>query len=398
MYGLLDLSLGGYILATFILTQITIAAVTLYLHRCQAHKAVELHPVISHFFRFWLWLTTGQNTKAWAAIHRKHHARCETEDDPHSPQVLGLRKVMREGAELYQKEAANEETLRKYGHGTPDDWIERKLYTPYNYLGIAIMFGIDLLLFGLPGITIWAIQMIWIPFWAAGVINGVGHYYGYRNFECPDAATNISPWGLFIGGEELHNNHHTFGTSAKFSVKWYEVDIGWGYLKVLSWLKLAKINRVAPKLVREDERQHVDLATLTAIVNNRYQVLAQYSRDVVKPIWKAERAKAEAAMADLLKRARRGLFRDERLLKGVDKERLQKALAENEMLRKVQHFREQLQQLWQNASLSREELVAALRKWCEEAEATGIRVLQDFARSLRAVVPQSLPQSLPATA
>jgi len=389
MYGLLDLSLAGYILVTFILTQITIAAVTLYLHRNQAHKAVELHPVISHFFRLWLWLTTGQNTKAWAAIHRKHHARCETAEDPHSPQILGLRKVLSEGAELYQKEAKNQETLRKYGHGTPDDWIENKLYTPYTYVGVVLMLAIDLVLFGIPGLTIWAIEMMWIPIMAAGIINGVGHYYGYRNFECPDAATNILPLGLLIGGEELHNNHHTFATSAKFSVKWYEFDIGWGYLKLLSWVKLARVNRVAPKLVREPSRQQIDMATLTAIVNNRFQVMAQYSREVVKPIWKAERAKAEVAMAELLKRARRGLFRDERLLKGIDKERLQKALAENEMLRNVQEFRERLQQLWQNASLSREELVAALRKWCEEAEATGIRGLEEFARSLRGVVPQT---------
>lgn len=388
MYGLLDLSLVGYIVATIILTQITIAAVTLYLHRCQAHRAIDLHPVISHFFRFWLWLTTGQNTKAWAAIHRKHHAFCETENDPHSPQILGLKKVMREGAELYQKEAKNEETLAKYGKGTPDDWIERKLYTPYNFLGIAIMFVLDLILFGLPGITIWAIQMIWIPFWAAGVINGVGHFWGYRNYECPDAARNVSAVGFFIGGEELHNNHHTYPTSAKFSVKWYEFDIGWMYIKTLKFFRLAKVNRVPPKLVRQTQQQPISAEMLAEVINNRFQLMAQYTNDVVKPLWRAEKAKASEAIHELYLRARRGLMRDERLLKQHDREHLQQLLAHSEMLRIVQEFRERLQALWAKSAMTRDELILALRKWCEEAEATGIRVLQDFAASVRRMAPQ----------
>ena len=299
MYGIFDLSLGGYVLAALILTQITIASVTLYLHRCQAHKALDLHPIISHFFRFWLWLTTAQNTKAWAAIHRKHHAHCETENDPHSPQVLGLKKVLREGAELYQKEAKNQETLDKFGKGTPDDWIERKLYTPYNNVGIIIMFVLDLICFGLPGITIWAIQMMWIPIFAAGVINGVGHFWGYRNFECPDAATNITPIGFFIGGEELHNNHHTYGTSAKFSVKWYEFDIGWMYIRILSFFKLAKVNRVPPKLIQVENSKPISADTLAAVINNRFHLMAQYSKHVVKPLWRAEKEKAGQAMRDL---------------------------------------------------------------------------------------------------
>ncbi len=387
MYGLLDLGLGGFLIALVILTQITIASVTLYLHRCQAHRAIDLHPIISHFFRFWLWLTTGQHTKAWAAIHRKHHARCETEDDPHSPQILGLGKVMREGAELYRKEANNEETLRKFGHGTPDDWIERKLYTPYTYAGVVLMLLIDLVLFGVPGLTMWAIQMMWIPFFAAGVINGVGHYWGYRNFECPDAATNLTPIGFFIGGEELHNNHHTYATSAKFSVKWYEFDIGWMYIRLLSWFKLAKVHRVPPKLRRVPQIRPIDFDALNAVIHNRFQLMAQYSRDVMLPIFRAEREKAGAHMRAMLQNARRGLFRDQRLLKPSDIERLQAAIRNNDMLRTVHEFRERLQLLWQSRA-SRDELTAALQKWCAEAEATGIRVLQEFAQQIRTLSPQ----------
>ncbi len=388
-YGVLDLSLTGYLVATLILTQITIAGVTLYLHRCQAHRALELHPVISHFFRLWLWLTTGMNTKAWAAIHRKHHARCETAEDPHSPQILGLGKVMREGAELYRKEADNAETLRKFGHGTPDDWIERKLYTPYTTHGVGIMLIIDLILFGVPGLSIWAVQMIWIPFWAAGVINGIGHYFGYRNFEAPDASTNISPIGFLIGGEELHNNHHTYGTSAKFSVKWYEFDIGWLYIRILSALRLARVNRVPPKPVIEPGRTLIDMATLTAVINNRFQLMAQYSRKVMKPVWKAERANAETAMRELFSRARKRWLREPNRLADSERETVQQLLAHNDRLRVVHEFRERLQQLWQNAGASKDELIIALKRWCEEAEATGIRVLQEFAQQVRGLVPQT---------
>ena len=274
LYGLLNLSFWGYVVATLILTHITIIGVTIYLHRYQAHRGLELHPLLSHFFRFWLWLTTGMVTKEWAAIHRKHHAKCETAEDPHSPQVKGLKKVLWEGAELYQEEAKNQETLERYGQGTPDDWLERNIYTRHSAKGIVLMLLIDLLLFGIPGITIWALQMAWIPFHAAGVINGIGHYWGYRNFECKDAARNIFPWAFWIGGEELHNNHHTFATSAKFSVKWWEFDIGWGYIKLFSLLKLAKVKRLPPKVKIVPNKTCVDIETVKAIITGRFQVMS----------------------------------------------------------------------------------------------------------------------------
>jgi len=233
MLGLLQLPWWGYIVLILTLTQITVLGVTIYLHRCQAHRALELHPIVSHFFRFWLWLTTGMVTKEWTAIHRKHHAKVETKDDPHSPVALTIKKVFFEGAELYRKEAKNKETMERYGEGTPDDWIEKNLYSRHSALGISLMLVIDLVLFGAMGLTVWALQMAWIPLFAAGVVNGIGHYWGYRNFECKDASRNIIPFGLFIGGEELHNNHHAFATSAKFSSKWWEWDTGWFLIRAL---------------------------------------------------------------------------------------------------------------------------------------------------------------------
>jgi len=253
--GLIDLPWWGYVLVALALTHVTIASVTIFLHRHQAHRALELHAIPSHFFRFWLWLTTGMITREWAAIHRKHHAKCETDEDPHSPQVLGIRKVLLEGAELYRSESRNVETIKRYGHGTPDDWVERNVYR-HNTVGLGIMLVINVILFGPIGLTIWAVQMLWIPIWAAGVINGIGHYFGYRNFDCADASTNIVPWGILIGGEELHNNHHSFATSAKLSAKWYEFDIGWMYIRILEMLGLAKVRKVIPmppnnKITRE---------------------------------------------------------------------------------------------------------------------------------------------------
>jgi len=230
------------VLAALALTHVTIAAVTIYLHRCQAHRALELHPLISHFFRFWLWLTTGMVTKEWAAIHRKHHAKCETVEDPHSPQIYGINRVLWAGVFLYVKESFNKETLERYGHGTPDDWMERNLYTRCSVFGVFLTLATDLLLFGVvPGVLIWLAQIAWIPFWAAGIINGVGHAVGYRNFNVKDASRNISPIAIWLGGEELHNNHHHDPHSAKFKAKWYEFDIGWVYLRLLSFFGLAKI-------------------------------------------------------------------------------------------------------------------------------------------------------------
>src|SRR3989344_2206853 len=306
--GLIALPWWGYIVAALILTHITIAAVTIFLHRHQAHRALDLHPAVSHFFRFWLWLTAGMVTKEWAAIHRKHHAKVETPDDPHSPRQFGIRTVMWQGAELYRKESKNLETMEKYGHGTPDDWLERNLYSRHSGKGLILMFVIDVALFGPIGITIWAIQMIWIPIFAAGIINGVGHYWGYRNYEVSDASTNIVPWGILIGGEELHNNHHTFGSSAKFSSKWWEFDIGWMYIRLMETVGLARVKKIPPELACDTAKQHIDLETVRAVIQGRFMVMAQFAKDVLRHVHREEVAKADPAdrdTRDLLARARR---------------------------------------------------------------------------------------------
>ena len=279
-HGLVDLPWWGYVAVTLILTHVTIAAVTIFLHRSQAHRALDLHPIVGHFFRFWLWLTTGMVTKEWVAIHRKHHAKVETPDDPHSPQTRGIETVFWKGTELYRAESNNLETIEKYGHGTPDDWIERNLYTRFSWQGVGLMLAVNLVLFGPIGATIWAIQMMWIPVTAAGIINGIGHYWGYRNFACADASTNIVPWGIVIGGEELHNNHHAYGTSAKLSSQWYEFDIGWMYIRILSALKLATVRKVAPQLKLDPAKAAPDLATLQAVITHRYHVATSYARSL----------------------------------------------------------------------------------------------------------------------
>jgi len=381
--GILNLEFWGYVAMTLLLTHITIVSVTVFLHRHQAHRAIELHPVVSHFFRFWLWLSCGMGTKAWVAIHRKHHAKCETVDDPHSPQILGIKKVLWQGAELYRKEAINPDTLRDYGQGTPDDWIEKNVYTKLHNLGIILMFIINLVLFGLPGITIWAIQMLWIPLWAAGVINGIGHYWGYRNYECTDAATNIVPWGILIGGEELHNNHHTYASSAKFSSKPWEFDIGWFYIQALVKLKLAAVKRVAPTPVIDRENPSLDTDTLKAIVTNRFQIMACYAKQVIAEVNKQELTKANAYQKDLLRRAKKLLIREEALMDAEAKQRLHIVLQENHTLKTVYEFKQSLQELWTRSTVNLEAPVSQLQDWCKQAEATGIKALQDFAQHLR---------------
>ncbi|MET0049804.1 MAG: fatty acid desaturase [Candidatus Thiodiazotropha sp.] len=301
--GLFDFSLSDYLLLTFILTHITIVSVTVFLHRHQAHRALDLHPILSHFFRFWLWLTTGMVTREWVAIHRKHHARCETDEDPHSPQTRGLGKVLWQGAELYRTEAENPETLERYGKGTPDDWLERHVYQRHNFVGISLLLLIELITLGPIGLTIWAVQMVWIPFWAAGVVNGLGHYWGYRNFEIPNAATNLVPWGILIGGEELHNNHHAFGSSAKLSNRWFEFDIGWMYIKLFSYLRLARVLKVAPKRGFVDERPQLDVEAIKALTVNRLQLLTDYRRRVLKPVFRIEIRRADRRLRRVYRQA-----------------------------------------------------------------------------------------------
>ncbi len=380
--GLLDLPVWGHIVVALLLTHVTIASVTIFLHRHQAHRALDLHPLASHFFRFWLWLTTGMVTKQWVAVHRKHHAKCETEEDPHSPQVYGIHKVLWQGAELYRAEAKNQETLEKYGRGTPDDWLEQHLYSRHNTLGIGLMLLIDLVLFGLVGLAIWAVQMVWIPFWAAGVINGIGHWWGYRNYETADASTNIVPWGMVIGGEEMHNNHHAFPSSAKFSLRGWEFDIGWLYIRSLEILRLARVKKVAPTPVLVPGKNRLDMETMRAIILNRFHVMADYSRKVMIPVLKEERRKADDSYRRLYRRVRRLLVRDESRLDEVARDRLKAVLDSSQALRTVYQHQRRLRELWNRTASTHENLLQALQDWCRQAEATGIKSLQDFARSL----------------
>jgi len=384
--GLITLPWWGYIIVALIFTHITIAAVTIYLHRHQAHRALDIHPVISHFFRFWLWLTTGMVTKEWAAIHRKHHAKVETPDDPHSPRQFGIRTVMWQGAELYRKESKNFETMEKYGHGTPDDWLERNLYTRHSGKGLAVMFAVDVALFGPIGITIWAIQMIWIPIFAAGIINGVGHYWGYRNYEVSDASTNIVPWGILIGGEELHNNHHTFGSSAKFSSKWWEFDIGWLYIQTMKALGLARVKKIPPELTCDSAKQHIDVDTVKAVITARFLVMSQFAHEVMQHVHREELKKADRADREswtLLKRARRLMVREAGLLDEASRKWLDKALENNGTLKTVYVMKQKLQDVWQRSATTQEHLLQALQEWCREAEATRIEALLRFSQKLR---------------
>ncbi|MFP3370808.1 delta-9 fatty acid desaturase DesA [Pseudomonas putida] len=381
--GLLDLSAWQLVGITLLMTHVTIVSVTVYLHRYSAHRALELNGALKHFFRFWLWLTTAQNTREWTAVHRKHHAKCETPDDPHSPVFKGLGTVLRKGAELYREEARNPETLRIYGKNCPDDWIERNLYSRYKLGGIALMAVIDLLLFGTAGITIWAVQMMWIPFWAAGVVNGLGHALGYRNFECRDAATNLVPWGIVIGGEELHNNHHTYPNSAKLSVKRWEFDMGWAWIRLFCLLRLAKVQRVAPIAHRVAGKASLDMDTAMAILNNRFQIMAQYRKLVIGPLVKQELARVDASVRHHFRRAKRLLSRETSLLEDRHHVRIESMLAHSQALKTIYEKRLALQQIWARTSANGHDMLAAMKDWIHEAETSGIHALRDFAAQLK---------------
>ena len=384
--GLVTLPWWGYVVVTLALTHVTIASVTIYLHRSQAHRGLDLHPIASHFFRFWLWLTTGMVTKEWVAIHRKHHAKVETEEDPHSPQTRGIDTVLLQGTELYRAEAKNAETLAKYGHGTPDDWVERHVYTARSIYGVGVMLLIDLALFGPIGATIWAVQMLWIPVTAAGIINGIGHYWGYRNFACADASTNIVPWGIVIGGEELHNNHHAYGSSAKLSSRWYEFDIGWMYIRILQMLGLATVRRIAPQIRLDRSKAAPDLATLQAIMTHRYAVATSYAKSL-KRACAAEIASLRARHAQIelpsLRRLKRWLASDEHVLTEAERARLAQALDNSKVLQQIYHMRQELAALWGRSTESSEQLLARLQDWCRRAETSGIAPLEQFSMRLR---------------
>lgn len=385
--GLLSLSWWQTVLAVLVLTHVTIITVTVYLHRCQAHRALDLHPVVAHFFRFWLWMTTGMVTGRWAAVHRKHHARCETPEDPHSPQTHGIWKVLLGGAELYRMEARNEETLRKFGHGTPNDWIERNLYSKYPNLGVSLLIVIDVALFGIVGISVWAVQMIWIPFWAGGVVNGIGHFRGYRNFGTADASRNIIPFGILIGGEELHNNHHAYATSARLSRKWYELDLGWMYIRVLSALGLAKTRKVAPTPHLVKGKTVLDDDSLQAVLRNRYEVMARYARTAERDYRKELECVEHISRREkaLLMRSVRICYREEQ--NGHQDIPRQLQLKEihdrNPKLRAYIELRESLAAIWGRSNATREQLLLQLQDWCGRAEHSGISAIEEFSLRLR---------------
>ena len=378
--GYLNWSWWQVLLITLLLTHITIASVTIFLHRCQAHRALDLHVIPSHFFRFWLWLTTGMVTKQWAAIHRKHHAKCETIDDPHSPQVLGIETVLSRGAELYRAEAKNQETIDKFGHGTPDDWIEKNLYSRFQWQGVALMLIIDVILFGALGATVWAVQMLWIPITAAGIINGIGHYWGYRNYDCVDASRNVFPFGILIGGEELHNNHHTYATSAKLSNKWYEIDIGWFYIRTLELMGLATVKKLPPKPILA-QLTAASETTLQAVIANRYEVMARYSKTLRKT-FDAEVVHMRE-LASQYSDQHLWLYKDEAKLTANEKARLEELILTNKSVRLMVEMRRDLSSLWERSHVTKEQLTTQLQAWCQRAEASGMTGLQDFSLRLR---------------
>jgi stearoyl-CoA desaturase (Delta-9 desaturase) len=386
-HGALQASWWQVLLYTLVTTHITIAAVTIFLHRAQAHRAVDLGPIPSHFFRFWLWIGTGMLTKEFVAVHRKHHAKCETEEDPHSPQTRGL-KALLTGVELYKAEAANPETITKFGVGTPDDWLERNLYSRFSWQGVGLMLLLNLFLFGAIGLVVWAVQMLWIPWWATGIINGVGHYWGYRNFEAPDASRNVTPWGILIGGEELHNNHHTYPTSAKFSVKPYEFDIGWVYIRAMKAIGWAKVRKTVPKLALGTVRV-ADDKTLEALIANRYEVMAHYAHALKGAVGnemaklKAQGAQGSARWTEM-RLAKRWLHRDDDKIPGNVKPHMAQAVAQSPALAKLVAMREELRQLWTRTNVSPSQLVSDLQAWCKHAEESGIAALQEFSLRLRA--------------
>ena len=383
MTGLLDLPAWGYVAYVLVATHLTIAGVTIYLHRHQAHRALDLHPIASHLFRFWLWLTTGMVTQEWVAVHRKHHARVETPDDPHSPRQEGIRKLLLEGTELYRATSKDPETLARYGHGTPDDWLERNLYRPFSNRGYKLLMLANLAMFGPIGATIWAVQMLWIPVLAAGVVNGVGHWGGYRKFETPDASTNILPIGLLIGGEELHNNHHAFASSAKLSVQWWEFDAGWAYIRVLEALGLARVKKLPPRAVLVPGKD-LDRDSVRAIIASRFQVMAQYARQVLAQVCAEELRRVDVSKRGLLKSAKRLMIREESMLSQEAHDRLHAILQHSQSLATVYGYKQRLKAIWQERSANHDWLRDSLEQWCREAEQSGIRALQEFARTLPA--------------
>ncbi len=386
-HGLWHAGLGSLVLYTLLTTHVTIIAVTVYLHRSQAHRALDVHPALAHGFRFWLWVSTGMSTRQWVAVHRKHHARCETAEDPHSPVVKGIGEVLLRGAELYRAEAANAQTLERYGHGAPDDWLERRVYSRLAWQGVGAMLVFDVLLFGAVGATVWAVQMLWIPIWAAGVVNGIGHWWGYRNFSSRDASHNVVPWGLIIGGEELHNNHHTFPTSAKLSIKWWEFDLGWAYIRLFCLLGLARVRKLPPKVRLGALRPQVDPALLQTVIANRYDLMARYARELRRAL-RAEVRRVRAAggardQLQALRVARRLVGREPDTLDAPSRAVIDAAAQGNAVLSTLLRMRDELSRVWEHSSASAEQLRQQLQDWCHRAEHSGIAALQGLSLRVR---------------
>jgi stearoyl-CoA desaturase (delta-9 desaturase) len=345
-FGLSGWSWIGVLTFVLIVTHVTIVGVTVFLHRCQSHRALKLNFFVSHFFRFWMWLTTGMVTKEWVAIHRKHHAKCETDSDPHSPKKKGINEVLWRGTELYRSSSKDSELIKKYGHGTPDDWLENNLYSRFSWQGVALMLIVDFMLFGVIGIGVWTVQMMWIPFFAAGIINGIGHYVGYRNFKTPDESRNIFPLGILIGGEELHNNHHSYATSPRLSSKWYEFDIGWFYIKILILLGLAKTRNVPKGARLNPDKSAIDEDTVAAFLASKYELLQKLHRlSVNVAVTQIKSSNPKNSAAEKLKKD----FED------ICSEKI----------------------------FSVEQAVNSLQIWCVEAEKSGVETIQEFARKLR---------------
>jgi stearoyl-CoA desaturase (delta-9 desaturase) len=388
-HGILDLSVTGVVIYALAVTHITIISVTVYLHRHAAHRAVELHPLLQHFFRFWVWLTTGMITKEWAAIHRKHHAMCETEGDPHSPRVMGLKKILLEGADIYRTATHDTEIMDRFGAGCPDDWMERNVYQRFTFLGIGSMLVLNVSLLGVLGLTVWAVQMMWVPIFAAGIINGIGHYWGYRNYECSDAATNILPWGILIGGEELHNNHHTYPNSAKLSQKPWEFDLGWFWIRTFEICGLAKARSTGPMVQKIQGKSTLDMDTAWAVLNDRFRVMAKYAEDVVAPLAEQEYHRADEATRKLFKKAKKTLCRDDSLVDEADRNRIAELTGYSPDLKVIYEFRLQLLDVWSKRGASADELLGALKQWCVDAENSGIQALSEFVEELKSY---SIPQ------
>ena len=381
--GLWNLSAWGIVAFVLVVTHITIVTVTVYLHRFSAHRSIDLHPALQHFFRFWSWLTTGMITRQWTAIHRKHHAATETEEDPHSPKVQGIWEILWKGTEAYRTAAADDAIMERYGSGCPEDWLERNLYSRHEMLGVGLMAVIDVALFGFVGISVWAVQMLWIPVLGAGVINGVGHYWGYRNFESPDASTNMVPWGILIGGEELHNNHHTYPNSARLSQKWWEFDAGWMWIRLFQAFGLARPLSTGPMAEKAPGKTTLDVDTMWAVLNDRFRLMAKYKNDVVRPLIEQECTKVDRATGRLFRAARKLLCRHEGLVDESGKRRIDEAVQASHTIGTIYNLRLRLQAIWTQRGGNAEEMLNALSQWCRDAEATGIQVLREFVRELK---------------